>query len=1126
MSDLPQSSSQVPPPPRYCGKCGIRFPAPDATFCTACGTRWFSSVRLDTIPTLLQTVGDVERWRRDGVIDPQTYDALIANLEERLVRLRPPAPPMASVAASPAPSPASPAPAVAPSMPVTPVMPQRPAAPAMAPPPNRPPGVDLAAWAAQRQADLLLYLGAFLLVVAAILFTENRGSAVPPELRAVLLGAYTLTFIASGLLLRRWERVREAGPVFLALGALLLPLNFVLAYTGLLRDEGIPRDWVWLLGSVTSMVLYGALYFGRHGRGYRYLAGFAAVNAWEALFAVLNAPNEWLPAWHMLLALLIVGGATRARAFRKGLLASAAGVAGLALFGAHLAAGVSEDVPAQLPATYVLLTAGLVLAGRSTGWSALLPAAASSTTGAVVASMWAAGLDDAWLWYPPPLLGALALASRPYWVRRSSGLARFGWLFAGAWGATPALMGAGFEAWHGVALFGLAATVLATVALLDREFPLAVWFEVRVTDEQTPLRERVGFAWVSYALGLQSLAYANRAFEVTRPDVAWSYLAAASAVGLVLAFVLARWPRSATAALASLLPPFLLAVALAMQPWDRYPGHDAIILGVAGAELLLCAALARSWSVSLLGAALGAGALQAGWEQREWPAWTLALTYEAIGSALLVATARWRSYDTAGRGAGSVFAVLMLPLGMLSAAFAVAVIALDDPRSPLEVFDTPAYRVLTGLVAAAALQFFYEAARLRLPSMSVPGSLCAGFAIAMLWPALDWPAWTLALTYEAIGGALLLGTARWRVYRPASEAERSRLVATLVPLGGSLGAALLVSLAAVGDRLGGSGFYDTPEYWTLTGLVSVGAAMCLSEAWRLRAPDVTVAAGVLAGLAIAIAWPGLRFDVLWLPAAYEVVGTAVLLDRARRGARGGIAALWVWGYIATALLIAVGNLPDSARMSVVVESPEYRLLVGLVFLGAAQLGFEGARLRAPLTPVLASGVALLGVLMAIAMAQPANVQAYTAPTAAYLFALGLLGGRRPIAFREDLYAHEALLAAAVLVLVLPQAEQSFEPGGARWGFALLLEGGAMLAVGLLLYERWLSVGGVLSISGVGLRWLIDTGRALPFWVTLGLVGLALLGLGVLLLFQREWWAGARSSVAMWWRGQPDAAVEE
>jgi hypothetical protein len=567
---------------------------------------------------------------------------------------------------------------------------------------------------------------------------------VPPALRAVLLAGYSLSFIGSGLLLRRWERVREAGPVFLALGALLVPLNFVLAYTELLRDEDVPRDWVWLSGSVTSMVLYGALYFGRHGRGYRYLAGLAAVNAWEALFSVLELPVEWLPAWHMLLALLFVAGATRTAAFRGGLLASATGVAGLSLLGAHAAAGGAEVAPWQLSVTYVMLTAGLVIAGVAMGWAVLLPAAASSATGAVVASMWAAGFDAEWLWYPPPLLGALTLATRRLWAPRSAWLARFGWLFAAAWGATPALGAIAVfdEPWHGVALLGMGALVLAAVAVLDVESSLADWLYARGGDEPTPLEERVAFAWVGYGLGRGALAYANRALEVRQPDTAWPYLGVATVLALVLALVLSRWrgPRSSSAAVLSILLPFLVAVVLSVQPWERYPGHDAIVLGVTGLELLLCAAVGRNWWLAVLGVAFGGGSLLAGWEQRNWPAWTLAPTYEVIGSALLVGTARWRVYGAGNQPRSQpLLAVLALPLGMLGAAFLVALDALEDLPGAAEMVKTPEYCVLTGLVALTALQCFYEAARLRAPSMSVPGSLLAGVALAMFWPVLHWP---------------------------------------------------------------------------------------------------------------------------------------------------------------------------------------------------------------------------------------------------------------------------------------------------------------------------------------------------------------------------------------------------
>ena len=104
-------------------------------------------------------------------------------------------------------------------------------------------------WAARRQADVLLYLGAFLLVISALIFTSSRDEALFGGWRVVVLAVYTAAFLAAGLLLRRWPRVREAGPVFLAIGALMTPLNFLLLYNEVLGDREVPRAVVWFVGS-------------------------------------------------------------------------------------------------------------------------------------------------------------------------------------------------------------------------------------------------------------------------------------------------------------------------------------------------------------------------------------------------------------------------------------------------------------------------------------------------------------------------------------------------------------------------------------------------------------------------------------------------------------------------------------------------------------------------------------------------------------------------------------------------------------------------------------------------------------------------------------------------------------
>src|SRR4029079_13125587 len=84
-------------------------------------------------------------------------------------------------------------------------------------------------WLVEQQANLFLFAGAFLTVVAALIYVGYSGQAVDGALKMTLLIAYTGAFIAAGILCRRVPRVEIAGRVFLAIGSVLVPLNFVAA---------------------------------------------------------------------------------------------------------------------------------------------------------------------------------------------------------------------------------------------------------------------------------------------------------------------------------------------------------------------------------------------------------------------------------------------------------------------------------------------------------------------------------------------------------------------------------------------------------------------------------------------------------------------------------------------------------------------------------------------------------------------------------------------------------------------------------------------------------------------------------------------------------------------------------
>src|SRR5262245_13154948 len=240
--------------PRYCQVCGEVFAA-GGQFCPSCGTRWQPPIA-DDVRMLATLLTELALIHKQGRLGDDAYAALRAQYEARLSAVRAATPPV------------TPAPAPAAAMPLYRTPRQSPRrgmldrlldrqstgpAPAMAgtaapppPPPPKPRGPTLSEWASARQADILLYLGAFVLSVAALIFVGYQGAALSGPGRFAVLVLYTAGFLALGMLLPRWDRVKEAGPVFLALGAVLVPVNFIALRVQVLDQEALPDAWLWL----------------------------------------------------------------------------------------------------------------------------------------------------------------------------------------------------------------------------------------------------------------------------------------------------------------------------------------------------------------------------------------------------------------------------------------------------------------------------------------------------------------------------------------------------------------------------------------------------------------------------------------------------------------------------------------------------------------------------------------------------------------------------------------------------------------------------------------------------------------------------------------------------------------
>ncbi|HET8944994.1 MAG TPA: hypothetical protein VFO59_09460, partial [Dehalococcoidia bacterium] len=272
---------------------GTRSVAPDLPESTA----WELRSRAAGIEFLLKEARESDAWADM----PASYRSeLMARYEKELADIR--AELVRPYAAAPAYGPETPsavfeaAAAVAKTAPTA-------ATPAPARPEPKPRQPRDWSWLAEQQASLFLFAGAFLVVVAALIYVGYSGQALSGALKVALLAGYTLAFLAAGVVCFRIPVVRVAGLVFIGVSAVLVPLNFVLA--GSVIEADFSDEGMWLAGSLVSAAFYASVGGLGLGRQYSFAAGTALASAAGAAVFVLGLPVEWAPAPFLALAVLM-----------------------------------------------------------------------------------------------------------------------------------------------------------------------------------------------------------------------------------------------------------------------------------------------------------------------------------------------------------------------------------------------------------------------------------------------------------------------------------------------------------------------------------------------------------------------------------------------------------------------------------------------------------------------------------------------------------------------------------------------------------------------------------------------------------------------------------------------------
>jgi hypothetical protein len=266
---------------------------------------------------------------------------------------------------------------------------------------------------ADHAVSIVLYLGAFLVVAAVVIFLAYSWGDISGGAKLTVLALLTAGFLGAAWLCLPRPAVRPAGRTFLALGAILVPANVAAVYVVYFADGPIPGAVFWLLGALISGGLHAALSVRLGSHAYGALATLAVPVAAGALSWLVEPDEAWLGT------AAAVGLAGTLAVARRGppipLVQSARWVAAGLLPIAFLASLISieESGRRQLaaPIALALMSAGLAweaLRGDKTWW---IGAAAGLLTAPFIAL--AIGLQENRPWFVAAVVFASWVASLP-----------------------------------------------------------------------------------------------------------------------------------------------------------------------------------------------------------------------------------------------------------------------------------------------------------------------------------------------------------------------------------------------------------------------------------------------------------------------------------------------------------------------------------------------------------------------------------------------------------------------------------------------------------------------------------------------------------------------------------------
>lgn len=151
-------------------------------------------------------------------------------------------------------------------------------------------------WYSDNSINLLLYIGAFLIVASASIYIGFQWETIGGVAKAILLTVLTGAFFGCGTMFYQHPKIKHAGATFLAIGAILIPFNGLAWYNFVLRDADYSFGAVWMVTSLVAIGVYAGLAYTVRHKMYTYIA---SVSGLSLLLALVNA-SQWQQEYYII----------------------------------------------------------------------------------------------------------------------------------------------------------------------------------------------------------------------------------------------------------------------------------------------------------------------------------------------------------------------------------------------------------------------------------------------------------------------------------------------------------------------------------------------------------------------------------------------------------------------------------------------------------------------------------------------------------------------------------------------------------------------------------------------------------------------------------------------------------